>query len=230
MPLNKAPEKGSIMTLPCSPVRAPITRLPISKRCDPSVKASCTTCPNVGEPAGRVVAAAGLPAWTPLGCCRRAQAASAIAIRMAGDSINTSATDMWPPKSMPCNARYWVAAMKVVALTEPYVAATAAALKLSSLRRRNMKPSAGTSTESRAAASSASMTSLPSPLLASEKPPFRPIDINRYSDKNRAMACGISRLERSRPATMPKMKNRMAGSSRFWKPFIGVVVMQARAS
>ena len=54
-----------------------------------------------------------------------------------------------------------------------------------------------------------------SPEADSAKPPFRPSAINRYKDRNFAIAGGISRFERSRPATRPKTKKRIAGSSRF---------------
>ena len=44
------------------------------------------------------------------------------------------------------------------------------------------------------------------------KPPLRPNAINKYSDKNREMAGGISKFDLRLAATTPKTKNKMAGS------------------
>ena len=38
---------------------------------------------------------------------------------IAGDSINTMATVMWPPKARPAPSRYCMAVTKVTALTDP---------------------------------------------------------------------------------------------------------------
>ena len=58
-------------------------------------------------------------------------------------------------------------------------------------------------------------TSWVKPERESAKPPFKPKAINRYSDKKREMAGGISRLDFRLPAIAPKTKKSMAGSSRF---------------
>jgi hypothetical protein len=52
-----------------------------------------------------------------------------------------------------------------------------------------------------------------SPLLFKAKPPLRPIAINRYKDKNRDIGCGISRFDFIKPAKIPKIKNKIEGSS-----------------
>ena len=50
--------------------------------------------------------------------CRMALTSS-MATMMAGDSMRTRATAMWPPATSPCVSRNWLAVRKVTALTEP---------------------------------------------------------------------------------------------------------------
>lgn len=54
--------------------------------------------------------------------------------------------------------------------------------------------------------------SLVKPDLCSAKPPLRPKAINKYSDRNREICGGISRLDFTDPAKTPKIKNSIAGS------------------
>lgn len=54
------------------------------------------------------------------------------------------------------------------------------------------------------------------PELLKAKPPLRPSAINRYKDRKREMGGGISRLDLTKPAKMPKMKKRMVGSSKIF--------------
>ena len=54
------------------------------------------------------------------------------------------------------------------------------------------------------------------PDLFKANPPFNPRAISRYSERNREMGCGISKLDFTRPAKMPKMKKRMVGSSKIF--------------
>ena len=49
----------------------------------------------------------------------RMELASSTAMMMAGDSMRTRATAMWPPGASPCASRNWLAVTKVTALTEP---------------------------------------------------------------------------------------------------------------
>jgi hypothetical protein len=58
------------------------------------------------------------------------------------------------------------------------------------------------------------------PEWESAKPPFKPKAINKYKDRKREIAGGISKLDLAVPASTPKIKNRMAGSSRFCIFFI----------
>ena len=52
------------------------------------------------------------------------------------------------------------------------------------------------------------------PECDSAKPPFKPKAMSRYKDRNREIAGGISKLDRTAPARTPTMKNKMAGSRR----------------
>ena len=51
------------------------------------------------------------------------------------------------------------------------------------------------------------------PLSANEKPPLRPSAMSKYKDKNRAIALGISKFERTSPANKPNTKNKTLGSN-----------------
>ena len=73
----------------------------------------------------------------------RALFASKIAKIMAGDSMSAIAAAIWPPNAMPYCSRDWVAVIKVTALTDPYVAAMAAASKLLSLVFKTRYPMTG---------------------------------------------------------------------------------------
>ena len=57
------------------------------------------------------------------------------------------------------------------------------------------------------------------PDLFKANPPFNPSAISRYKDKNREIGCGISRLDLTSPAKMPKIKNRIEGSSKLFINF-----------
>ncbi len=84
---------------------------------------------------------------------------------------------------------------------------------------------AGTTTASSTASPSVLATSAVSPDSASEKPPFSPSAISRYSERKREIWGGISRLDLTVPAIRPKTKNRMAGSSRLgMAAMLGVLI------
>jgi hypothetical protein len=113
MPLNKSPAKGCIMALPASPLIHP-TAIEPSSRCAPSVNESCSTPRSDRAGAG---CEAAIAVWLLL--VRRRVLASRTAMMMAGDSITTSATVMWPPTRKPLDSRNCIAATKLTALTEP---------------------------------------------------------------------------------------------------------------
>ncbi len=116
--------------MPASPLRKPTASEPSSRRCAPSVNDSCSTLPSgSGAPPEGVRAAAPPPTATVGDAVRacRSDVASSTAMMIAGDSISTIATVMWPPGVRPCDCRYCVAVTNVTALTDPYDAATAAA-------------------------------------------------------------------------------------------------------
>ena len=123
---------------PVSPLIKPINNAPSSSIWAPSVKHSRNQCPQPCAPlpwgiavGGTVFGVAGptLDGWCAM---RRAQIRAS---KIAGVSISTIAAAMCPPNAMPLASRYWVAVTKVTALTEPYAAATAAALSGSMMRR-----------------------------------------------------------------------------------------------
>jgi hypothetical protein len=62
--------------------------------------------------------------------------------------------------------------------------------------------------------------SLVKPDFCSANPPLRPKAINKYSDKNREICGGISRLDLTDPANTPKIKNKMAGSRKLFIYFL----------
>ena len=57
------------------------------------------------------------------------------------------------------------------------------------------------------------------PDLFKANPPFNPSAMSRYRDKKREIGCGISRLDLTSPANMPKIKNRIEGSSKLFINF-----------
>ena len=57
------------------------------------------------------------------------------------------------------------------------------------------------------------------PYLFKANPPFNPSAMRRYKDKKREMGCGISRLDLTSPANMPKIKNKMEGSNKLFINF-----------
>ena len=100
----------------------------------------------------------------------------------------------------------------VTALTEPYVAATAAASNPDKYLLNTAYPKSGMTTASAMADPKLVATSRVKPECAKANPPFNPNAINRYNDKKREIADGISRLDLTLAANTPNTKNKIAGS------------------